>query len=416
MLGKEVLQVIAKSILYSVAIIATCGGHCVAKCDSYSVEQFNGPFCQFTGFTGATPQSINEDGTITGLYNNCNFDERAFRWSTGPIITALPTTPGLYSARAYDINSSDQIVGTRDLISGPIVGRRGYLFQNGTYLDLGNVLNSTEVEALAINNSAQVCGYSNNANEGPLRAFLWQQGRMQALTLPLGKHAVANDLNNNSEIVGWMGDLPGRNAFLWRDGVGSDLGRPEGAFAAEAMRISDAGHIGGRYLIEIAPGVIRRRGFHWKNGVFTDLGLLPQFDTVDVRGINDRGEIVGWCEDSRNEIQSRPFIWRDGVMTDLNDLTDLPPNVVIDFAWDINNQGQIAADGRVFEKETTNVGFRLTPRSKVEGDYDCDHLVDVQDLLGVLRHWGPSNGPADFNRDQTVNTTDLLTVIQNWTR
>ena len=205
-------------------------------------------------------------------------------------------------------------------------------------------------------------------------------------------------------------------AFLWQNGVGVSLGIPKGGYNSEARAISDTGHIAGNYFIEITPGVKRRHGFHWKDGVFTDLGLLPEHDEIVVRGINDRGDIVGWAQDSQQNIPTRPFIWHDGVLTDLNALADLPPITVIDSAWGINNQGQIAADGRILTPDDTNVGFRLTPRSKVEGDYDCNHVVDVEDLLGVLRYWGPSNGPADFNRDQTVNTTDLLTVIENWTR
>ena len=102
-------------------------------------------------------------------------------------------------------------------------------------------------------------------------------------------------------------------------------------------------------------------------------------------------------------------------MTDLRTLVPLPTGLALDSAWAINDQGQIAASGNDLLDPPTVVGYRLTPRSKVDGDYDCNHIVDVADLLGVLSHWGPANGPADFNRDGVVNTMDLMTVINGWT-
>jgi hypothetical protein len=77
----------------------------------------------------------------------------------------------------------------------------------------------------------------------------------------------------------------------------------------------------------------------------------------------------------------------------------------------------MAASG--LDNNNNAVGYRLTPRSKVPGDYDCNHIVDIHDILGVVQHWGPvpggGNAPADFNADGLVNVADLLTVIVNWT-
>jgi len=407
-------------MILGIATTMAFGARCNAQCNAFEVETFNGFFCQFAGFTGMTPQAINDNGTIVGYYNNCNFDQRAFRWSSGPSITALPLTPGLSSQPAYDVNSYDQIVGEMVLSSGPVTGKRGYVLQQGSYTDFGTLLNSTEVVALAVNDLGQSCGYANNGIVGPLRAFIRSSGQMSALELPIGRYAVAYDINNHSQVVGWMGVSFGGNfaaeAFLWQNGVGVSIGIPPGSLSSEARYITNNGQIAGHHMVQVSPGVKRRRAFHWRNGVFTDLGFFPSLDTVTVRGINERGEIVGYCSDT-NGGHSVPFIWRDGVMTDLNELADLPPITVIDDAYGINNQGQIAASGRILELDDINVGFRLTPRSKVLGDLDCNHIVDVEDLLSVIRVWGPAlgNSPADFNDDQLVNVQDLLTVIVNWT-
>ena len=51
------------------------------------------------------------------------------------------------------------------------------------------------------------------------------------------------------------------------------------------------------------------------------------------------------------------------------------------------------------------------------GDVDGDAVVDVNDLLGVLERWGPSQPAgwdADFNLDGAVDVSDLLLLLANW--
>jgi hypothetical protein len=48
------------------------------------------------------------------------------------------------------------------------------------------------------------------------------------------------------------------------------------------------------------------------------------------------------------------------------------------------------------------------------GDVDDDGNVDVDDLFGVLNHWGDDGGPYDVNDDGTVNVDDLFEVLNHW--
>jgi len=57
--------------------------------------------------------------------------------------------------------------------------------------------------------------------------------------------------------------------------------------------------------------------------------------------------------------------------------------------------------------------------SGVPGDTNCDRIVDVFDLLGVIQAWGACvqnqpSCPADLNGDGTINVADLLFVIVTW--
>ena len=58
--------------------------------------------------------------------------------------------------------------------------------------------------------------------------------------------------------------------------------------------------------------------FLWQNGVATELGTLPPDVFSLAIGINDKGQIVGLSCDM--DFDCRAFLWEDGTMTDLNAL------------------------------------------------------------------------------------------------
>src|SRR5262249_25532480 len=85
------------------------------------------------------------------------------------------------------------------------------------------------------------------------------------------------------------------------------------------------------------------RAFIWQGGVMTDLGALTGDLSSRAADINDRGQVVGR---SANQLgQGRAFLWEGGVMTDLNTL--LPPDSgwVLQYAFGINNNGQVTGLG-----------------------------------------------------------------------
>ena len=69
----------------------------------------------------------------------------------------------------------------------------------------------------------------------------------------------------------------------------------------------------------------------------TDLGTLPGGDESEARGINARGQVVGFSETA--SVATHPFLWEDGRMTDLGNL----PGAEFNFsrAFGINSRGQV---------------------------------------------------------------------------
>ena len=56
----------------------------------------------------------------------------------------------------------------------------------------------------------------------------------------------------------------------------------------------------------------------------------------------------------------------------------------------------------------------LTPTT-LFGDLNCDGLVGLEDLLGLLSIWGPCVGcSADFDSDGEIGPADLANLIDHW--
>ena len=89
-----------------------------------------------------------------------------------------------------------------------------------------------------------------------------------------------------------------------------------------------------------SPDFTTFHAFLWQNGVATDLGTLPPDVFSLVIAINDKGQIVGdSCDMS---FSCRAFLWQNGTMTELNSLVHEPNAPFLENADSINSRGQIA--------------------------------------------------------------------------
>jgi probable HAF family extracellular repeat protein len=274
----------------------------VAQTDAFLYS--NGKMTDLGTLGGTYSQAfgINDRGQVVGYSNTAGDTEQdAFLWQKGTM-TDLGTLGGTYS-QAVGINNRGQVVG----VSAPTgdSALHAFLWQNGTMTDLGT-LGGTESQAFGINNRGQVVGVATtpgDTRDTQAHAFLWQKGTMNDLGTLGGTYSEADGINNNGQVVG-RANTPGntqQHAFLWQKGTMNDLGTLGGTFSY-AVAINASGTVIGA---STTTGDTAVDPFMYSKGTMTDLyTLLPAgaVTNLQVTGINDRGQIVGWGEDSNGYI------------------------------------------------------------------------------------------------------------------
>jgi probable HAF family extracellular repeat protein len=191
-------------------------------------------------------------------------------------------------------------------------------------VDLGALAGGCCSFAEAINNRGEVVGTS-DVGDTISHAFVWREGVMSDLGTLGGTSSVGQDVNDRGEVVGYS-TLAGSfdlHAFLWRDGEMSDLGTLGGR-DSYAVGINNRGDVVG-FSTTAADEM---HAFRWRNGTMTDLGGGT---TALAYGVNDRGSVVGFAD-------SGPAIWRRGVARSL----DLPAGATYGSAFAVNSRGDVA--------------------------------------------------------------------------
>jgi len=112
-------------------------------------------------------------------------------------------------------------------------------------------------------------------------------------------------------------------------------------------------------------GDTTNHAFLWQNGVMTDLGTLPGDFYSFAGGINDKGQVVGAsCDVNGN---CRAFLWQNGTMTDLNTLIPANSPLILLTAPNINSRGEIV--GQAYQGSTGEVhAFLATPMTDNSSD------------------------------------------------
>lgn len=246
------------------------------------------------GGTFSNAQGINARGQVVGVAATVNpATAHAFLYSNGTMMD-LGTLGGANSS-AYDINAKEQVVGVSDIVTGSV--EHAFLYQDGAMRDLGT-LGGTSSGAFGINVGGQVVGYANTANDAASRAFLYSKGKMSDLGTLGGTFSNAFGINASGHVVGRASTAnnAATHAFLYSKGKMSDLGTLAGTFASEGVDINVSGQVVGDALLIFPDG--ETIAFVYSNGKMMELrSLLPAnsgWSRLDFAyAINNKGQIAG---------------------------------------------------------------------------------------------------------------------------
>ena len=197
-----------------------------------------------------------------------------------------------------------------------------------------------------------------------------------------GNSSVAMGLNDARQVVGWS-SIPAcavnghecRRAFLWDDGVMTDLGILPGDEESVARAINNHGLVVGTSERDVVGGSGVVHGFTW-DGTLTplsDLGLGQSF----AHDVNDAGQVVGHTQDPTVH-RDRAVRWDAGVITDIGATESHSYNraygiseggVVVGFAWNLFSPN----DATLFDG---NTWFTI---GGIDGPFQNAEAYDVND-------------------------------------
>lgn len=284
-------------------------------------------------------------------------------WSGGKIRGLRPLIAEQTSVSG--VNDSGEVVATQQLSSSII--HHAVLYRKGNIIELGK-LGGRGSTARKINDKGQIVGTSDVGGRQQIlddevnqHAFLWQDGVMTDLGTLSGKYSGANDINEAGQIVGESDGIP----VLWSAGRLKKLDAQQGT----ARAISNTGQIVGM-LWEKS----RSRPFLWKAGHLETLNIpigytSKQIGSIEPADINDKNQIVGNVAiygpaDFHHRLkrsQASGFLWQKGKMENLNSIVPVASGWTIDAALAINNRGQILAAGHRKDGYTKDHVLLLTP-------------------------------------------------------
>ena len=211
-----------------------------------------------------------------------------------------------------------------------------------TISDLGT-LGGTESFASAINNFGEVVGSARMRGDLTTHSFVHRRGTLTDL-YPLLWPA---DISNNGQIAGSVTGSDGTSYPAIHDaGTGitilGSLGIPTWyGFSGEATSINNRGQVVGYSYID----GLTRHAFLYSDGVMTDLGSTGGYSAA--LRINDAGQAAGFTSDTWNGV-ANAVVFSNGAMTIIHPFGG-PGNE--SYARGINNAGQVVGEG------LTNAGY-----------------------------------------------------------
>ena len=322
----------------------------------FEVTRVTGP----PGCDAPQPMAINNRGQIA-LICSSGGDTRSFLWDRGSLVALGEFEGNFVRHEAYDLNDSGTVAGSSWGMGFPAAA---WQWSSGTFTPLG-ALGGSNANAIAINGLGQQTGWAHTAP--PIAsllgfAFLYDDGRMINLgELPEANASEGFGINDLGQVAA-ISMKTGESFFrgvIADTRIGMHSVGTLGGLESDAQDLNNAGEVVGRSDTgRIADDHWAFHAYVWQDGVMTDLRPLPGDEFSSATGINQAGDAVGWSRSHWFAGSFRAVLWVDHVAVDLNSVIRTPWNWALNTTYDINDAGQIVGTGLL---DGTSATFLLTP-------------------------------------------------------
>ncbi|WP_185744273.1 hypothetical protein [Arachnia propionica] len=322
------------------------------------------------GHLVAAAQGINDNGDITGITRpqTAAQPQQAALWPTGTQqAIALPQLPDSRFGRGFDLSASSLVAGEAFDAQGSSIPAA---WTRDSVTQLPSVSPNGRGLAVDIAEDGQILGNANNGTMGV--AYLITGETVTTLTAPatdegtLTRYRAVAISPDGARVTGISnvdvphGDHHHAESLLtvWHNGKPTMWEPEDHGPAFTPSNIDNSGLVVG----SVKPQK-HVQAATWVDGRLTLLTdpNLGEYPHVTANASNGAGLIIGTATKyaGNSSFGGAAVAWREGVPVDLNTLVDLPENVTLQDARDINASGQIVGTART---DKGSVGFLLTPR------------------------------------------------------